>query len=207
MSTKISASTEQIKALREQTGAGIVECKRALSESNGNLDEALKILREQGASVAAAKAGRATAHGIVSSYVHGGKIAVLVEVNCESDFVARNDSFNHFVHEVCLQVASMGPSYVSREDVPESDMSQMMEDLQEELAQVDAEVAPAMQQSFVENFYKEKVLLDQPYVKDSSRTIRDLLHEAVAAIRENIVIRRFVRVELGGRMISSTTKI
>ncbi len=190
-------STEQIKTLREQTGAGIMECKRALQEAGGKLEEAVKLLRAKGRQLAGEKSGRLTRQGLIGSYVHGGKIGVLVEVNCETDFVARTDAFKNFVHEICLQIASMNPQYVRREDVPPEEIGAALEQLHEEIAGVDDEAAQPMQQSHMEQFYRERVLLDQPYVKDSSKTIQDLLHETVTSTRENIVIQRFVRFALG----------
>lgn len=190
-------SAEQIKTLRERTGAGVMECKKALIEAEGSMEEAIQILRAKGASLSAEKSGRQANQGIIGSYVHGGKIGVLIEVNCETDFVARTDPFKVLVHELCLQIASMNPAYVSRESVPPEDISRVLEALHEEIAGVDDEAGPAMQQSHMENFYKERVLLDQPYVKDPSKTVQDLLHDAVASLREKIVIRRFTRFVLG----------
>lgn len=192
-----SISAEQIKALREKTGAGIMECKKALVEAEGSMEEAVRILRSQGASLSAAKSDRQASQGAIGSYVHAGRIGVLIEVNCETDFVARTEQFKSLVHELCLQIASMGPSYVSREDVPAEEISKALEALHEEIAGVEDEAGPAIQQSHMENFYKERVLLDQPYVKDPSKTVQDLLHEAVNSLREKIVIRRFTRFVLG----------
>lgn len=192
-----AVSTEQIKALREQTGAGIMECKRVLQESGGKMEEAVKLLRAKGAWLAGEKAARETHQGLIGSYVHGGKIGVLVEVDCETDFVARTDSFKSFVHEICLQIASMNPRYVRREDVLPEEIGETLEQLHEEIQGVDDESAQPMQQRHMEQFYRERVLLDQPYVKDPSKTIQDLLHETVTSTRENIVIQRFVRFVLG----------
>ncbi len=168
-------NTDQIRVLRDRTGAGILECKKALQEAGNDLDKAVKILYEKGTTIAASKAGRSTQQGLIGSYVHGGRIGVIVEVNCETDFVARTDQFKALVHELCLQIAAMNPEYVSREQIP-------------------ADLVPS---KGAEIFYKEKVLLEQPFVKDQSKTVRDVLNEAVLAIRENIVIRRFYRVVLG----------
>ena len=198
--TKIT--TEQIKALREKTGAGIMECKHALAEAGGNPEEAIRILRAKGKSIAALKADRTTHEGLIGSYVHNGKIGVLVEVNCETDFVTRTDQFKAFVFDLCLQVASMNPQCVSREDVPPEEIGDTLEKLHEEIEGVEDEGAQSIQQAHMEKFYRERVLLDQPFVKDSTKTIQDLLHETVSSLRENIVIRRFVRMvlseELGG---------
>ena len=192
-----SIRPEQIKALREQTGAGIVECKKALQEAGGRLEEALKLLRARGASLATEKAGREARQGLIGGYVHGGKIGVLVEVNCETDFVARTDAFKQFVHDLCLQVVSMNPRYVSREEIPPEAVGEELEQLQEHLQGVEDEASQPMQQAHMQAFYRERVLLDQTFVKDPSKTVQDLLHEVVNSTRENIIIRRFSRMNLG----------
>ena len=192
-----SITIEQIRALRERTGAGVIECKKALVEAGGDQEQAVQILREKGKTIAAQKAGRSAHQGIIGSYVHGGRIGVLVEVNCETDFVAKTDQFKSFVQEVCLQVASMNPRYVSREEVPPELISQTLGELHDEIQGVEEEGAQSIQQSHMETFYKERVLLDQLYVRDTSKTVQDLLTDTVAALRENIVIRRFVRFVLG----------
>ena len=175
-----AVGTEQIKDLRERTGAGIMECKKALQEAGGQVEQAMKVLRAKGADVAKEKALRETRAGAVGSYIHGGKIGVLVEVNCETDFVARTDQFKVFVHEICLQVASMNPRYVSADDIPSSVSAKERK------------------------HHEEQVLLNQPYVKDSSKTIQDLLHEVVAGLKENLRIRRFVRFSLGEEASSAS---
>ncbi len=195
--SSIHVSTEQIKALRDRTGAGVIECKKALIEAGGNPEEAVRILREKGKTIAAQKAGRAAHEGLIGSYVHSGRIGVLVEVNCETDFVAKTDQFKSFVQEVCLQVASMNPRYVNREEVPHEQISRTLEQLHEEIQGVDEEGAQPIQQSHMEQFYRERVLLDQPYVRDTSKSIQDLLTDTISSLRENIVIRRFSRFALG----------
>ena len=192
-----SATTSQIKQLRERTGAGVMECQKALQQTGGKLDEALKLLQAKGKTIASEKAGRAANQGLIGSYVHSGKIGVLVEVNCETDFVARTEPFKNFVHEVCLQIASMNPCFVRREEVPEEEIGRELEQLHEQIEGVDEESTQPIQQAHMERFYRERVLLDQPYVKDPSKTMEDLLHEVVASTRENIVIQRFVRFVLG----------
>ena len=192
-----SVTTDQIKQLRERTGAGVMECQKALQQADGKLDEALKLLQAKGKTIASEKAGRATGQGLIGSYVHSGKIGVLVEVNCETDFVARTEQFKNLVHEVCLQIVSMNPRFVRREEVPEEEIGRELEQLHEQISGVDEESTQPMQQAHMERFYRERVLLDQPYVKDPSKTMQDLLHEAVASTRENIVIQRFVRFVLG----------
>ena len=193
----VSVTTDQIKQLRERTGAGVMECQKALQQAGGRLDEALKLLQAKGKTIASEKAGRTTGQGLIGSYVHSGKIGVLVEVNCETDFVARTEQFKQFVHEVCLQIASMNPRFVRREEVPPEEIGRELEELHEQIEGVDEESTQPMQQAHMERFYRERVLLDQPYVKDPSKTMQDLLHEAVASTRENIVIQRFVRFVLG----------
>jgi len=193
----VSVTKDQIKQLRERTGAGVMECQKALQQAGGRLDEALKLLQAKGKTIAGEKAGRATGQGLIGSYVHSGKIGVLVEVNCETDFVARTEQFKQFVHETCLQIASMNPRFVRREEVPPEEIGRELEELHEQIEGVDEESTQPMQQAHMERFYRERVLLDQPYVKDPSKTMQDLLHEAVASTRENIVVQRFVRFVLG----------
>ena len=194
-SAKISA--EQVKQLRERTGAGIVECKDALVEAGGDPEQALRILRDKGRQIAAEKADRAARQGLIGSYVHNGRIGVLVEVNCETDFVAKTEPFRQFVQELCLQIASMNPRYVSREEVPHEEIVEALGQLHEEIEAVEAEAAQPMQQAHMEGFYRQRVLLDQPYVRDATKTVQDLLHEAVSILREKIVVRRFTRFVLG----------
>lgn len=192
-----SIDMEQVKKLRERTGAGFLECKKALMEAGGDLEKAILILRAKGASLATEKAGREARQGLVGSYVHGGRIGVLVEVNCETDFVARTDPFKNFVNEICLQIASMKPQYVGREEVPPEKVSETLAALHEEIQGVEDEGAVAMQQAHMEKFYRELCLLDQLYIRDTNKTIQDLLHELVASLQENVVIRRFVRFAVG----------
>jgi elongation factor Ts len=164
------SSTELIKELREKTGAGIMECKRAIEDATGDLARAEQLLKERGLAKAAKKVGREANQGIVDSYIHaGGRIGALVEVNCETDFVARNEAFRALVHEIAMQVAAMNPSRVSPDD-PSADGAE-----------------------------GDVPLLDQPFIRDGSKTIRDLVTEGIAKLGENIVIRRFARFELGGQ--------
>src|SRR5262245_3638781 len=163
------ASTEQIKTLRERTGAGIMECKRAIEEG-GDLDAAEKLLKEWGLATAAKKAGREASQGVIDSYIHAGRIGAMVEVNCETDFVARTDDFKTFAREVAMQVAATNPSRISSSDASTNG--------------TDGEA--------------DVPLLEQPYIRDPSKTIQDLLNETIAKLRENVVIRRVARFELGG---------
>jgi elongation factor Ts len=165
----VVASMDSIKRLREDTGAGIMDCKRALEDAAGDLEKAKTLLRERGIARAEGRAGRQAGQGVVHSYVHAGRVGALVEVNCETDFVARTDDFQKLVHEIAMQVASMNPRVVAREDLPQGD---------------DADP-------------KEVALLEQPYIRDNHRTIRDLVQETIAKTGENIRVNRFVRYELG----------
>jgi elongation factor Ts len=194
----ISASS--VKELREMTGAGIMDCKRALQEADGNKEKAIDILREKGISAAAKKADRIAAEGIVESYIHmGGKIGVLVEVNCETDFVAKTPEFKSFVRDIAMHVAATNPQYLSKEDVPEKDVAREREILR---AQALSEGKPEkivdrMVEGRLEKHFKEICLLEQAFVKDPDKTIQDIVNEQIARIGENIRIRRFVRYEMG----------
>jgi elongation factor Ts len=197
MST-ITISAQAVADLREKTGAGLLDCKKALTEANGNVEEAITILRKKGAASAAKKAERATKEGVVESYIHvGGKVGVLIEVNCETDFVARNDDFRAFVKDLCLQIAAASPLYVSREEVPEADL-QKERDIA--AAQVQGKPPAAVQkivEGKLEKFYSTICLVDQPFVKQPEKTVKEMVTEKIAKIGENIQIRRFVRYQLG----------
>lgn len=196
--TTNTISAQAVADLREKTGAGLLDCKKALTEANGNVEEAITILRKKGAASAAKKAERATKEGIIESYIHvGGKVGVLIEVNCETDFVARNDDFRAFVKDLCLQIAAASPLYVSREEVPEADL-QSERDIA--AAQVQGKPPAAVQkivEGKLEKFYSTVCLVDQPFVKLPEKTVKDMITEKIAKIGENIQIRRFVRYQLG----------
>jgi elongation factor Ts len=193
-------TAEMVKQLRERTGAGMMDCKKALTETDGNMDKAIDFLREKGLAAAAKKAGRIAAEGLVDSYIHGnGRIGVLVEVNIETDFAAANEKFRAFVKDIAMQIAAAKPEYVSREEVPGGTLEKEMEILR---AQARNEGKPEkiiekMVEGRIEKFYKEICLLEQPWIKDPDKTIKQLLTEQIAAIGENINIRRFVRFERG----------
>jgi elongation factor Ts len=193
-------STQKIKELREKSGAGILECKKALEEHGGDLEKALASLLEKGLAKAAKREGRETNAGVLDLYSHGdGRIGVMVEVNCETDFVARTEEFRTFAHEIALQVAANSPNYVSREDVPEETISE-----QNQNARASAEeegkpenIIERIVTGRLEKFYEEQCLLNQPYVRDDSKTVEDLQKELIAIVGENITIRRFVRWGIG----------
>lgn len=193
-------SAKDVKALRERTGAGMMECKKALEEADGNIDRAVDILRERGLAAAAKKAGRATSEGLIESYIHaGGRIGVLLEINCETDFVANTEDFRGLAHDVAMHVAAARPLYVRREDVPASVIDHEREVLR---AQAKNEGKPdaiveKMVEGRVDKYYKEVCLLEQPYVKNPDQTIDQLIKEHIARLGEQIQVRRFVRFERG----------
>ena len=193
-------TAEMVKQLRERTGAGMMDCKKALTETDGNVEKAIEFLREKGLAAAAKKAGRIAAEGLVESYIHGnGRIGVLVEVNIETDFAAANDDFKQLVRDIAMQIAAARPEYVRKEDVPTNILETEMNILK---AQARNEGKPEkiiekMVEGRIEKFYKEICLLEQPWIKDTDKTIKQLVTEKIAAIGENINIRRFVRYERG----------
>lgn len=197
MSTNITA--QMVSELREKTGAGMLDCKKALTEANGNVEEAVTILRKKGVASAAKKADRTAREGLIESYIHvGGRVGVMIEVNCETDFVARNDEFKVLCRDLCLQIAAANPAYVRRDQVPEADLAKEREIAQ---AQVQGKPPAAIQRIIegkLEKYYSTVCLLDQPFVKQPEKSVKDILTEKVAKIGENIQVRRFVRYQLGG---------
>ena len=193
-------TAQDVSKLRATTGAGMMDCKKALTETNGNFEEAIKWLREKGIAAAAKKADRIAAEGVVGSYIHmGGKIGVLVEVNCETDFVAKSDAFQNLVKDIAMQIAAAKPLYVSSSEVPASALDAEKEIL---TAQARNEGKPEnvierMVEGRVKKYYKDVCLLDQDFVKDSSKTISQVINEAVLTIGEKISVRRFTRYEMG----------
>ena len=190
--------TDAIKRLREKTSAGIVACQKALQESGGDVDKAIDVLRKQGVALATKKVGRSAKEGKVESYIHlGGKIGVLVEVNCESDFVARNDDFKTFVKDLAMQVAAFNPIYVKREDVPEESVKKETEIIKAQLAGKPATAIDKIVEGKLTKFFEDACLLEQPFIKDSSMRVKDILTSMIAKIGENIIVRRFVRYQVG----------
>ncbi|HWZ94020.1 MAG TPA: translation elongation factor Ts [Opitutaceae bacterium] len=196
MSTPITA--QMVSELREKTGAGLLDCKKALSEANANMEEAITILRKKGAASAAKKADRTTKEGLIESYIHvGGKVGVLLEVNCETDFVGRNEEFRAFCKDVCLQIAAANPLFVAREEVPEADLAKEREIA---VAQVQGKPPAAVQkivEGKLEKFYSTVCLLDQPFVKLPEKSVKEILTEKISKMGENIQVRRFTRYQLG----------
>ena len=193
-------SAEQVKELREMTGAGMMECKKVLQETDGNMEKAAELLRERGVVKAAKKAGRIAAEGLVDSYIHGdGRIGVLVEVNIETDFAAKNPEFREFVKDVAMQIAAAKPEYVRREEVPAEIVEKEKEIIKAQAMNEGkpAEIAEKMVAGRIDKFFKEICLLEQDFVKNPDITIGKLLTDKIANIGENITIRRFVRFERG----------
>ena len=194
----IAITAQMVSDLREKTGAGLLDCKKALTEANGNTEEAITLLRKKLGSKIDKLASRATKEGLIESYIHvGGKVGVLLEVNCETDFVARNEEFKAFCRDVCLQIAAANPSYVTREEVPEAELAKERDIA---AAQVQGK-PPAAVQKIVEGkldkHYSTVCLLDQPFVKLPEKTVKEMLAEKISKIGENIQIRRFTRYQLG----------
>jgi len=191
-------NSQDVKALREKTGAGIMDCKQALTEAKGDATEAEKILRKKGIAVAGKKAARTAKDGCIASYIHhGSKLGVLLEVNCETDFVARNEMFRDFIKDIAQQIAAANPSYVSRENVPANVIEAEKEIYQAQVKNKPPQAIEKIVAGKLEKFYSTVCLMEQPFVKNGDITIKDHLTATIAAIGENIVIRRFVRWQIG----------
>lgn len=193
-------TAQMVKEIRDRTGAPFIDCKKALEEVSGDFDKAIEILKIKGVAKAAKKVGRETPEGIITSYIHaGGKIGVLVEINCETDFVARNDEFQAFAKEVAMQIAAGNPRYVSREDIPEDVLAKEKEIMKAQVIESGkpTNIADKIAEGKIEKFYEEVCLVDQVYIRDTKLKINDLLQALIAKIGENIKIRRFVRFQLG----------
>jgi elongation factor Ts len=193
-------TADQVKQLREMTGAGMMECKKALADTGGDLEKAVDALRKSGAAKAEKRAGRAAKEGRVESYIHpGNRVGVLIEVNCETDFVARTDEFGELVRNVAMQVAAAGAEYVRREDVPAERVEREREILAAlvEGAGKPAAIIEKIVEGKLGRFYSEICLLEQPYIRDDKRTVADIVQDAAGKTGENIVVRRFARFRLG----------
>jgi len=204
----VTINAEMVKELRTITGAGMMECKKALVETDGDKEKAINLLREKGLSSAAKRSGRIASQGIVDSYIHlGGKVGVLVEVNCETDFVGKNEQFKAFVRDICLQVAATNPAYLSKEDVPEDAIENEKEILRKQALREGKpeKIVEKIVSGRIEKYFQENCLLEQPFVKDQDLTINDILKELISKIGENIVVRRFVRFEMGEGLESPET--
>lgn len=195
---EISAST--VKELRERTGAGMLDCKKALVETNGDMDKAIEFLREKGLASAAKKAGRIAAEGVIESYIHlGGRIGVLVEVNCETDFAAKSEQFKQLAKDIAMQVAASKPEYVRREEVP-ADVLEREKAIYKAQAMNEGKpeaIAEKIMLGRLDKFFKETCLIEQPFIKDTDKTVEQVIKETIAKIGENINVRRFARFERG----------
>jgi elongation factor Ts len=193
-------SSDVVKKLRDKTGAGMMDCKIALTQTNGDMDQAIDYLRKKGAAVAAKRADRETNQGVVEAYIHaGGRIGAMVELNCETDFVAKTPGFKQLAHDIAMQVAAMTPQYVSREQIPQAVLEKEL-DIYKVQAQNEgkpAQIAEKIAQGRLEKFYQEMVLIEQSFIKDSGKTIKDIIDEETAKVGEKISVRRFLRYHLG----------
>jgi elongation factor Ts len=196
----MTISADQVKRLREETGAGVMQCKKALEESGGDFEKSVEVLRKKGEAAAEKKVGRATGEGVIESYIHpGSRVGVLVEINCETDFVARTADYKQFVHDICLHIAAALPIAVTREEVDPAVVARersIFED-QARTSGKPEQIWPKIIEGRLEKFYEEFVLLDQPFVKDPDRKVRDVLTAVIAKLGENVIIRRFTRYQLG----------
>ncbi len=193
-------SAETVKQLREKTGAGMMDCKRALEESKGDFEQAIEYLRKKGAATAAKRADKETNQGVVEAYIHaGGRIGAMVELNCETDFVAKTPEFKQLAHDIAMQIAAMSPRYISRDQVDKGVVDKELEIYKSQAANEGkpANIADKVAQGRLEKFYQETVLMEQSFIKDSGKTIKDLIDEQTAKVGEKVSIRRFLRYHLG----------
>lgn len=189
-----------VKELRERTGVGMMDCKKALVECNGDMEKAIDELRTKGLAKAAKKAGRVASEGLVISYIHGGgRIGVLVEVNCETDFVAKNEDFKQLAYDIAMQIAASNPEFISREEVPEEAIKREKDILKAQALEEGKpeKVIEKMVEGRIDKYYKERCLMEQAFIKDTDKNVQQLIHEHIARIGENITVRRFARYELG----------
>ena len=195
----MGVSVDDIKKLRELTGVGLTDAKKALVEAEGDFDKALEAMRKKGLTKAEKKGDREAREGLIESYVHSGRIGVIVEVNCETDFVARLDDFKTLAHEIAMQIAAMSPKYVSEADIPAEEMERVKDELMasESLASKPEEMREKIVEGQLKKHFAEQVLMSQAYILDDSKTVEQHIKEAIAKLGENIVVRQFKRIELG----------
>lgn len=197
----MAITADMIKELRAATGAGVLDCKKALEQTDGDFEKAAEFLREKGLAAAAKKASRETNEGLIGSYIHmGAKVAALVEVNCESDFVARTEDFQLLCKDLAMQIVAVQPRYVRREDIPAAELEQERAKAAAQVSDTNkpADVIQHIIEGKLDKFYQETVLLEQPFIKDGAMTVHDLIKQAIAKLGENITVRRFARFEVGG---------
>ncbi len=195
----MTVTADKVKELREKTNAGMMDCKKALSESGGDMEKAIDILRQKGLATAAKKAGRSASQGLIGSYIHMDKLGVLVEINCETDFVAKTDDFKGLVRDIAMHIAAANPIYVSREDVPQDVIEREREIYRAQVTNKPPQVIEKIVDGKLEKFFSDTCLLEQVFIKDpeGKQKIKDLITEKVAKLGENIVLRRFARFQLG----------
>ena len=195
----MGVSVDDIKKLRELTGVGLTDAKKALVEAGGDFDKALEAMRKKGLTKAEKKGDREAREGLVEAYVHGGRIGVIVEVNCETDFVARTEDFKNFAHQIAMQIAAMAPVYATEADIPAEEIARVKAEAEERVSKEGkpAEIAAKIVDGQVKKYFAEKVLLSQAYIMDDSKSVEQFLKETVAKLGENIVVRQFSRIELG----------
>ncbi|MEW6117148.1 MAG: translation elongation factor Ts [Nitrospirota bacterium] len=195
----MTVTSGMVKELREKTGAGLMDCKRALSDSGGDMEKAIDALRQKGLATAAKKSSRVASEGLIGSYIHMDKLGVLVEVNCETDFVARTDEFRELVKDIAMHIAAANPAYVSREEIPQDVIEREKEIYRGQVANKPPQVVEKILEGKLEKFYSDTCLVDQIFIKDpeGKKKVKDLVTEKIAKIGENIVIRRFARFQLG----------
>jgi elongation factor Ts len=189
-----------VKKLRDKTGAGMMDCKRALEESKGDMDAAIDYLRKKGAATAAKRADKEANQGVVEAYIHaGGRIGVMIELNCETDFVAKTDGFKQLAHDIAMQIAAMNPQYIQRENITQATIDKELEIYREQAKNEGkpAEISDKIAQGRLEKFYQEFVLVEQSFIKDSGKTIKDIIDEEIGRVGEKITVKRFVRYQLG----------
>ncbi|MBI4688228.1 MAG: translation elongation factor Ts [Nitrospirae bacterium] len=198
----MSISPNAVKELREQTGAGLMECKKALTETGGDIDKAKDILRQKGLAIASKKASRAASEGVVDAYIHMGKLGVLIEVNCETDFVAKTDDFRQLVRDIAMQVAASSPSYVRKEEVPPNLIEKEKEIYASQITGKPANIVEKIVEGKLEKFYADNCLMDQIFIKDTEqkKKVSDIITEKIAKLGENIVIKRFARFQVGEKI-------
>ncbi|MEW6161778.1 MAG: translation elongation factor Ts [Nitrospirota bacterium] len=201
-------SLEMVKNLREKTGAGMMECKKALTESDGDFEKAVGLLRQKGLASAAKKAGRTALEGLIGSYIHMGKIGAMVEINCETDFVARTDDFKEFVKDIAMHIVAANPSYLLRDDVPQDVIEREKEIYRAQITDKPPHIVEKIIEGRLEKFYIDTCLFDQVFIKDpeQKKRIKDIIAEKISRSGENIVIRRFVRFQLGEMSIGEMSK-
>lgn len=206
----MSITAAQVRELRDKTGSGIMDCKKALGETKGDVEAAVDFLREKGLASAKKKAGRIAAEGIVSSYIHGGgSLGVLLEVNCETDFVAKTDDFANLVRDIAMHVAAMNPAYVKREDIGTEEIEREKKIFKTQALESGKpeNIVEKIVEGKIEKFYKENCLIEQPYVKDTDKTVGDIVTAAVAALGENISVRRFTVFKVGEGIEKKSTDL